>query len=81
VTVTAASFHSTDTVPSRATQGAAFGATSVRLGRLSSSQRREVVNAMRHLNEMPPFARDREINTGRYSHFSSDERELLRHLN
>jgi hypothetical protein len=30
---------------------------------------------------MPPFAREREIETGRYSHFSPEERELLRSMN
>jgi len=29
---------------------------------------------------MPPFAREREIDYGRYSHFSPEERELLRNL-
>jgi hypothetical protein len=27
---------------------------------------------------MPPFARQREIETGRYSHFSPKKKELLR---
>jgi hypothetical protein len=40
--------------------------------------RREVLNAMRALHEMPPFAREREIEHGRYSHFSPEEREMLR---
>jgi len=40
----------------------------------------EVQSAMRHLRDMPPFAREREIETGRYSHFSSEQRELLRSL-
>jgi hypothetical protein len=43
--------------------------------------RLEVQNAMRALREMPPFAREREIETGRYSHFSPEERELLRSVN
>jgi hypothetical protein len=43
--------------------------------------RPEVQSAMRALREMPPFAREREIETGRYSHFSPEERELLRSLN
>ncbi len=42
--------------------------------------RPEVQSAMRALREMPPFARQREIETGRYSHFSPEERELLRNL-
>jgi hypothetical protein len=29
---------------------------------------------------MPPFARQREIDHGRYSHFSSEEREFLKSL-
>jgi hypothetical protein len=35
---------------------------------------------MRALREMPPFAREREIDRGRYSHFSPEERNLLRNL-
>jgi hypothetical protein len=35
---------------------------------------------MRALREMPPFAREREIDHGRYSHFSPEERDLLKHL-
>jgi len=46
----------------------------------STPPRREVLNAMRALREMPPFAREREIEHGRYSHFSPEERELLRHV-
>ncbi|MGB8496167.1 MAG: hypothetical protein WCE53_17340 [Candidatus Acidiferrum sp.] len=42
--------------------------------------RPEVQSAMRALREMPPFAREREIETGRYSHFSPEEREILRNL-
>jgi len=40
-----------------------------------------VLNAMRALREMPPFARKREIDFGRYSHFSPAERALLRNTN
>jgi hypothetical protein len=39
--------------------------------------RREVLNAIHALREMPPAVREREINTGRYSHFSAEERKLL----
>ena len=39
--------------------------------------RPEVQNALFHLREMPPFAREREIKTGRYSHFSAKERAYL----
>lgn len=44
------------------------------------SRRREVQNAIRALREMPPYAREREIDSGRYSHFSPEEREFLRSL-
>jgi hypothetical protein len=39
-----------------------------------------VQNAMRTLREMPPFARRREIEAGRYSHFTAEERALLRNV-
>jgi len=38
-------------------------------------------SAMRSLREMPPFARQREIETGRYSRLSPKEKELLRNMN
>jgi hypothetical protein len=42
--------------------------------------RREVQNAIRALREMPPFVRQREIDHGRYSNFSPEEKELLRRI-
>jgi hypothetical protein len=42
--------------------------------------RPEVQNAMRALHEMPPFARQREIETDRYSRFTAEEREQLRNV-
>lgn len=47
----------------------------------NTAVRHEVQSAMRALREMPQFARKREIETGRYSHFSPEERELLRSIN
>jgi hypothetical protein len=38
----------------------------------------DLENAMRHLRDMPPYAREREIESGRYSHFSPEEKEQLR---
>jgi hypothetical protein len=46
----------------------------------SSAPRPEVLKAMRTLREMPPFAREREIDFGRYSNFSFKERELLKNM-
>jgi hypothetical protein len=43
--------------------------------------RPEVQHAMQELREMPPFAREREIETGRYSHYSPQEKQLLRSVN
>jgi hypothetical protein len=41
----------------------------------------ELKRAMQMLHEMPPFAREREIATGRYSHFTAQEKQLLRSVN
>jgi hypothetical protein len=41
----------------------------------------EVKRAMQMLHEMPPYAREREIATGRYSHFTPQEKQLLRSVN
>ena len=46
--------------------------------RHDSALRPEMQNAMRALHEMPPFAREREIATGRYSQFSPQEKKVLR---
>jgi hypothetical protein len=49
--------------------------------RQNKKLRREVQNAMQALREIPPFEREREIEAGRYSYFSPEERELLRNPN
>jgi hypothetical protein len=43
--------------------------------------RPEMQKALQRLREMPPFAREREIETGRYTNFSPQEKSLLRSLN
>jgi hypothetical protein len=40
--------------------------------------RPELQKALQRLSEMPPFAREREIETGRYSKFSPVEKQILR---
>jgi len=40
--------------------------------------RPEVQRAMQRLREMPPFAREREIETGLYRQFSPEEKQILR---
>jgi hypothetical protein len=47
---------------------------------VNAGLRPEVQKAMQALREMPPFARQREIETGRYSHFSAEEREMLKQV-
>jgi len=40
--------------------------------------RPEVQKALQRLREMPPFAREREIETGAYRQFSPEEKRILR---
>jgi hypothetical protein len=40
--------------------------------------RPEMQKALQRLREMPPFAREREIETGRYRQFSSEDKQILR---
>jgi hypothetical protein len=56
-------------------------AANTHLERASAPLRPELLRAIRSLREMPPFAREREIDFGRYSHFSPEERAFLRSLN
>jgi hypothetical protein len=72
VTVTKAAFRSS--ASPRTTEAATINSQLER----ASAPRPEVLNAMRALREMPPYAREREIDHGRYSHFSPEERRLLR---
>jgi hypothetical protein len=46
--------------------------------RADTPPRPEVQKALQRLREMPPFAREREIETGRYRQFSSEEKQILR---
>jgi hypothetical protein len=79
VTVETAAFHS-PAPPLRTTARATSDPDSKQLEQPSTPPRREVLNAMRALRGMPPFAREREIDLGRYSQFSPAERELLKSL-
>jgi hypothetical protein len=58
-------------------RAAAVG-SSYRVADSGAAASREVRNAMRALREMPPSVREREIDTGRYSHFSAEERAMLK---
>ena len=46
--------------------------------RTSAPLRPEMQRALERLHEMPPFAREREIETGRYSQFSPKDKQILR---
>ena len=76
VTTAAVAFDSP--APLRTMEAVTTNAAKNELEHSSAPPRREVLNAVRALREMPPFAREREINSGRYSHFTPEERELLR---
>lgn len=45
---------------------------------VSTSFSPKLQTAMQHLQNMPPEVREREIETGRYSHFSPAEKQVLR---
>jgi hypothetical protein len=43
----------------------------------SAPLRPEMQKALQRLSEMPPFAREREIESGRYREFSPEEKQIL----
>jgi hypothetical protein len=49
-----------------------------RTQQLPSNTRPAVRNAIRALRAMPPDARQRQLNSGRYDNLSPEERELLK---
>jgi hypothetical protein len=69
MSVMPSSYRTALSIPERATQQA------------NAALRPEMQKALQRLREMPPFAREREIETGPYSHFSPQEKELLRSVN
>jgi hypothetical protein len=76
MSATPSSYQAASSVPPhfttvRATTGQAIAQASAPL-------RPEMQKALQRLSEMPPFAREREIETGRYSQFSAAEKQILR---
>jgi hypothetical protein len=69
MSVTPSSYRAALSIPERATRQA------------NAALRPEMQKALQRLREMPPFAREREIETGPYSYFSPQEKELLRSVN
>jgi hypothetical protein len=70
MSVTQSSYRAARSIPDRSTTPQA-----------DTPLRPEMQKALQGLREMPPFAREREIATGRYSYFSPQEKELLRSVN
>jgi hypothetical protein len=44
----------------------------------NATLRPDMQRALERLHNMPPFAREREIETGRYSQFSAEDKQILR---
>jgi hypothetical protein len=71
MSVTPSSYRAVRSIPERSTTERATPQAHAPL-------RPEMQKALQRLREMPPYARQREIDFGRYSNFSPEERELLR---
>ena len=71
MSVTPSSYRAARSIPQRSTTEWAAPQADVAL-------RPEMQKALQRLREMPPFAREREIETGRYRQFSSEEKQVLR---
>jgi hypothetical protein len=69
--VTQSSYRTVRSIPERSTTGRATP-------RSDAPLRPEMQKALQRLREMPPFAREREIETGRYRQFSSEDKQILR---
>jgi hypothetical protein len=69
--VTQSSYRTARSTPERSTTGRSTPQSDAPL-------RLEMQKALQRLREMPPFAREREIETGRYSQFSPEEKQILR---
>jgi hypothetical protein len=69
--VTPISYRAARSIPERSTTGRSTSQSDAPL-------RPEMQKALQRLREMPPFAREREIETGRYSQFSPEEKQILR---
>jgi hypothetical protein len=68
---TPSSYRAAHSIPERSTTEQATPQADLPL-------RPEMQRALQRLREMPPFAREREIETGRYRQFSSEEKQILR---
>jgi hypothetical protein len=76
MSVTSSSYRAAGSIPARFTTQRA--STERAAPPADPPLRPEVQKALQRLREMPPFAREREIETGRYRQFSSEEKQVLR---
>jgi hypothetical protein len=71
MSVTSSSYQAAHSIPERSTTQRATPPADVAV-------RPEMKKALQRLREMPPFAREREIETGRYRQFSPEDKQILR---
>jgi hypothetical protein len=76
MSVTASSYRAAGSIPAHYTTERATMLRAAAQG--DAPLRPEVQKALQRLREMPPFAREREIETGRYRQFSPEEKQILR---
>ena len=78
---TGSGYRAASAMPEHSSKGATTterGTTERAASQADTPLRPEVQKALQRLREMPPFAREREIETGRYRQFSSEEKQILR---
>jgi hypothetical protein len=81
MSVTPSGYQTASSVPAHSTAvqvSTGRTTTGPAIAQASAPLRPEMQKALQRLSEMPPFAREREIETGRYSHFSAAEKQILR---
>ena len=81
MSLTPASYRTASAIPAHlTTEPSTTGRANIEraTAQASTPLRPEVQKALQRLREMPPFAREREIATGRYSQFSPEEKQILR---
>jgi hypothetical protein len=76
MSVTPSSYRAAGSIPAHSNTERAT--TERAIAQASAPLRPEMQKALQRLSEMPPFAREREIETGRYSQFSAQEKQILR---
>jgi hypothetical protein len=76
MSVAGTSYRAAGAIPEHSSSGVAT--TERGTPQADTPLRPEVQKALQRSREMPPFARERENETGRYRQFSSEEKQILR---